>query len=125
MIVINKSDLQRKMDISALNGARRVSVSAKTGSGLDNLHQEIRAFLMSHKTETSEDWMLTSERQYDAISQAETALGAACEGLESQVPHEMILMDLYRALEFLGELTGEVVTEDILDKIFSTFCIGK
>jgi tRNA modification GTPase len=125
MIVINKSDLPPKMDIHALNGARRVSVSAKTGTGLDTLHEEIRAFLLSHKTETSEDWMLTSERQHDAICKAVTALGAACQGLESQVPHEMILMDLYRALESLGELTGEVVTEDILDRIFSTFCIGK
>ena len=125
IIVINKSDLLPKMDIRVLNGARRVSVSAKTGTGLDNLHEEIRAFLLAHKTETSEDSMLTSERQYDAIGNAVTALGAACEGLESQVPHEMILMDLYRALESLGELTGEVVTEDILDKIFSTFCIGK
>jgi tRNA modification GTPase len=125
MIVINKSDLPPKMDIRALNGARRVSISAKTGTGLDNLQEEIRAFLLSHKTEGSEDWMLTSERQYDAISKAVTALATACEGLDSQVPHEMILMDLYRALEALGELTGEVVTEDILDRIFSTFCIGK
>jgi tRNA modification GTPase len=125
MIVINKSDLPPRLDIGVLNGARRVSISAKTGAGLDNLHDEMRIFLQSHKAETSEDWMLTSERQYDAISKAVTALATACEGLESQVPHEMILMDLYRGLESLGELTGEVVTEDILDRIFSTFCIGK
>jgi tRNA modification GTPase len=47
------------------------------------------------------------------------------EALTGQVPHEMVLLDLYRALNALGELTGEVVTEDILDRIFSSFCIGK
>ncbi|PYR70072.1 MAG: tRNA uridine-5-carboxymethylaminomethyl(34) synthesis GTPase MnmE, partial [Acidobacteria bacterium] len=45
--------------------------------------------------------------------------------LERQIPHEMVLLDLYEALSSLDELTGEVVTEDILDRIFSTFCIGK
>jgi tRNA modification GTPase len=125
MIVINKSDLQPKMDRSLLNGARRISVSAKTGEGLENLHGEIRSFLQSRKTECAEDWILTSERQYDAISKAVSALATTCEGLESQIPHEMILLDLYRCLGALGELTGEVVTEDILDRIFSSFCIGK
>ena len=125
LIVINKSDLPVKMDGSVLNGARRVSCSARTGEGLDNLHEEIRSFLLSRRTECAEEWILTSERQYDAISKALSALATACEGLESRVPHEMILLDLYRGLGALGELTGEVVTEDILDRIFSSFCIGK
>jgi tRNA modification GTPase len=125
LIVINKSDLPGKMNTRVLNGARRISCSAMTGEGLDNLHEEIRSFLLSCKTGGAEDWILTSERQYDAISKAVSALATACEGLESRVPHEMILLDLYRGLGALGELTGEVVTEDILDRIFSTFCIGK
>jgi len=56
-----------------------------------------------------------------ALVGLETASAAVLEG----VPHEMVLLDLYGSLAALNELTGEVVTEDILDRIFSTFCIGK
>ena len=56
---------------------------------------------------------------------AVAALKTAASAVVNRVPHEMVLLDLYGALGFLNELTGDVVTEDILDRIFSTFCIGK
>jgi tRNA modification GTPase len=125
VIVINKSDLPQKMDNTVLNGARRVSVSAKTGDGLAMLNEAIGEFLSLHKSDRADELLLTSERQYEVVGKAVTALDTACEGLQSRVPHEMILLDLYRALAALGEFTGEVVTDDILGRIFATFCIGK
>lgn len=125
VIVINKSDLPQKVDNAVLNGARRVSVSAKTGDGLAMLNEAIGEFLSSYKSDRADELLLTSERQYEVIGKAVTALDTACEGLQSRVPHEMILLDLYRALAALGEFTGEVVSDDILGRIFATFCIGK
>lgn len=125
IVVINKSDLPQKLDGSFLNGSPRVTLSAKTGAGFDELVSELQAFLLSHKTDLADDLVLTTERQYEAIGRSGAALTEAREALQSHVPHEMVLLDLYGALSALGELTGEVVTDDILDRIFSTFCVGK
>jgi tRNA modification GTPase len=113
------------MDNTVLNGELRVAVSAKTGDGLAMLNEAIGEFLSLHKSDRADELLLTSERQYEVVGKAVTALDTACEGLQSRVPHEMILLDLYRALAALGEFTGEVVTDDILGRIFATFCIGK
>ena len=125
VLIINKVDLPQVIDARAFNGATRVQVSAKTGMGISELQETVRAFLLSRKTDLADDSILTSARQYEAVSNATAALNSAEDALASQVPHEMVLLDLYRALACLGELTGEVVTEDILDRIFSSFCIGK
>jgi tRNA modification GTPase len=125
LIVINKNDLAQEIDVETLNGASRVSVSAKTGEGLENLRSSLKAFLLSQKANLNDDLILTSMRQYEAIRTATQALDTAAGALTAGVPHEMVLLDLYAALSALNELTGEVVTEDILQRIFSTFCIGK
>lgn len=125
IVVINKSDLPPHIDESRLNGAPRVHVSAKTGAGLERLHDALHAFLLSQKTDLSDDLILTNQRQHEAISRSVAALVSADAALQAKVPHEMVLLDLYRALGALDELTGEVVTDDVLGRIFSTFCVGK
>lgn len=125
LIVINKSDLPQMIEPGALNGSKKVSVSAKTGEGLSDLRDAVRAFLLEQKTDLADDLVLTTERQHESVVRAGQALSIALDALDRQVPHEMVLLDLYGAVEALDELTGEVVTEDILDRIFSTFCIGK
>jgi len=89
------------------------------------LRMALRANLLSRKTDLNDDLILMNVRQCEAVEGAAFALGAAEDGLRTGLPHEMVLLELYRALADLNELTGEVVTEDILDRIFSTFCIGK
>lgn len=125
LVVINKSDLPRHIDLASLNGSPRVQVSARTGEGLPDLHEAVRAFLLSHKTHLADDLILTNARQHEALRTAVDSLRAASAALAANVPHEMVLLDVYRALRALDELTGEVVTDDILERIFSTFCIGK
>src|SRR5437870_1625160 len=125
LIVINKADLPQKIETEALNGAKKLCVSAKTGQGLSDLRDTLRAFLLEQKTDLADDLVLTNARQHDAVVRAAQACDTAVQALERQIPHEMVLLDLYEALSSLDELTGEVVTEDILDRIFSTFCIGK
>jgi tRNA modification GTPase len=73
----------------------------------------------------SESGILTSLRQFEAVSGAMAALDKAWNAVAEKTPHEMLLMDLYAALRQLDGLTGETTAEDILNQIFSTFCIGK
>ena len=108
-----------------LYGSPRVHLSAATGEGIDDLWTAIRSTISNQHTDLSDDFVLTSARQNDAILKAIEALRCACEALDKKVPHEMVLLDLYRAVSALDELTGEIVTDDILDRIFSMFCIGK
>ena len=125
VIVINKTDLPQVLDTAVFNGVPRVLVSAKTGEGLNDLRNTLRAFVLESQTHLTDDLVLTDARQQEAISRTGRSLNSARTALDNQVPHEMVLLDLYAGLTALNELTGEVVTEDILDRIFSTFCIGK
>lgn len=125
LVVINKKDLPQTLELGSLNGSPRVHLSATTGDGLEELWSAIRSFVGNQRTDLADDFVLTSARQNDAILRAIAALNKACDALHKKVPHEMVLLDLYEGLSALDELTGEVVTDDILDRIFSTFCIGK
>jgi tRNA modification GTPase len=69
--------------------------------------------------------MLTNLRQHQAVETALSALADAAKANGDAIPHEMILLDLYRALWALDSLTGQTTSDDILNLIFSTFCIGK
>lgn len=125
VLVINKSDLPQTLDVSRLNGARRVSVSAQTGEGFDDLLAAVRDLLWSGARGIDDNAILTNVRHFEAVSKSVDSLRTAESAIEDGIPHEMVLLDLYRGLEALDELTGEVLTDDILGRIFSTFCIGK
>jgi tRNA modification GTPase len=125
VVVINKKDLPQTIDQTVLNGSPRVHLSAATGEGVDELWNAIRNSVTNQHTDLSDDLVLTSARQSDAILKAIAAVQRSCDALANKVPHEMVLLDLYDALSALDEMTGEVATDDILDRIFSTFCIGK
>ena len=85
----------------------------------------MRSFLGSSRAEGLAESVLTTARQNDAVVRADISLRAGELALRAGTPHEMVLLDLYDSLSALNELTGEITTEDILGRIFSTFCIGK
>jgi len=97
--------------------------SALTGEGIPALRERILALATGGAA--SEPGMLTSLRHHQAITTALSALGDAAQANAKSIPHEMILLDLYRALWALDSLTGQTTSDDILNLIFSTFCIGK
>lgn len=103
---------------------RAVETSAKTGAGI----RELRAAmvrLVRGEGATREGGMLTNLRQKQAVTGALEALEEARVGAERGVPHEVFVLDLQRALRGMDELTGATTTDDILEVIFSSFCIGK
>lgn len=105
------------------NTLTALPTSALTGEGIPALREKILALATGGAA--AEPGMLTNLRQHQAIATALTALDDAARANESGIPHEMILLDLYRALWALDSLTGQTTPDDILNVIFSSFCIGK
>jgi tRNA modification GTPase len=128
LVVVNKSDLGRPSAAmeEALGelGLPVVHASALSGEGVDELKEKMLAILGERTVET-ESGMLTSLRQYQAVKATLEGLTAAGAAAGQNIPHEMVLLDLYGALRHLDSLTGETTSDDILNLIFSTFCIGK
>ena len=128
LVVVNKSDLAHPP--AAMNealgelGLPVVHTSALSGEGVGELKEKMLA-MVGERTPETEGGMLTSLRQYQAVTATLEGLAAAGAAAGQNIPHEMVLLDLYGALRHLDSLTGETTSDDILNLIFSTFCIGK
>jgi tRNA modification GTPase len=130
LVAVNKSDLKKAgspagaiTDVAEIAGVPALQTSALTGEGVPALRERILALATGGAA--SEPGMLTSLRHHQAITTALSALADAAQANANAIPHEMILLDLYRALWALDSLTGQTTSDDILNMIFSTFCIGK
>jgi len=131
LVVKNKCDLNSERSkvptspkIREKWGTQVIFTSALTGEGL----AELRAGILNHvggNKGTHEAGFLTNVRHSGLIKDSMAALGAAQGAVTTKVPHEMLLLDLYNALRPLDAITGATTTDDILNLIFSTFCIGK
>ena len=128
IVVVNKSDLAHPSAAmeEALGGlgVPVAHTSALSGEGVSELKQKMLALLGDRSVET-ESGMLTSMRQYQAVTETLESLTAAAAAAKENIPHEMVLLDLYAALRSLDSLTGETTSDDVLNLVFSTFCIGK
>jgi tRNA modification GTPase len=123
--VENKSDM-RGCQFSVLSSQLpRVRTSATTGEGIPELRKEILRHVAGEAGVQAETGFLTNLRHQERVRESLTALAAATAATGNKVPHEMLLLDLYNALRPLDEITGATTTDDILNLIFSTFCIGK
>jgi tRNA modification GTPase len=106
-------------------GLTRIPTSALTGEGISALRAAILQHVAGDSATQLETGFLTSVRHQRLVNEALTALDGATNAVAAQVPHEMLLLDLYGALRPLDEITGATTTDDILNLIFGTFCIGK
>jgi tRNA modification GTPase len=99
--------------------------SAKTGQGIDFLRAKILELAGGDGASQREGGFLTNVRHQKLVRDSIAALDAAVAAVPRRTPHEMLLLDLYSALRPLDEITGATTADDILNLIFSTFCIGK
>jgi tRNA modification GTPase len=104
---------------------RSIRTSALTGEGIPELRAEILRHIRGDTGAQAETGFLTNVRHQGLVEDSLTALGEATNAVASRVPHEMLLLDLYNALRPLDAITGATTADDILNLIFSTFCIGK
>ncbi|MGE5444713.1 MAG: tRNA uridine-5-carboxymethylaminomethyl(34) synthesis GTPase MnmE [Ignavibacteriales bacterium] len=130
ILVINKSDLPQKLSEEYLAGTvpeeRIVRTSAKLGSGMEELKNKIYEALMGRRDRVEgNEIIITEHRHKVAIERAKESLAAFLKAIERGESPEFLAIDLRSALDFLGEITGEITTEDVLGHIFSKFCIGK
>jgi len=124
IVVGNKSDLRISGQWSVVGG-QRVRTSAVSGEGIAELREEILRHVSGETGAQAETGFLTNVRHQGLITDSLAALEAAKAAVARRVPHEMLLLDLYNALRPLDAITGATTTDDILNLIFSTFCIGK
>ena len=126
IVVANKCDLGVS-DPRSVVGSQpsAIRTSALTGEGISQLRGEILRHVGGEAGLQAEAGFLTSVRHQGLVRDALAALQAAAKAVASKIPHEMLLLDLYNALRPLDAITGATTTDDILNLIFSTFCIGK
>lgn len=123
--VINKCDLPRRLSPDELPRGfdAVVELSARTREGLDSLAREVARLFPEPAAPAGE--ILTNARQAEAVRRAAEALRAALEAAESGLTPDAVLTEAEEALQTLGELTGRTVRDDVVDRIFERFCVGK
>ena len=129
VVVINKADRERRLEIEKVHcmwpGAPFVVTSTLSGEGLAELEETVANLVLAGKTLHSESALVTSARHQEALRLAAEHLQASLVPLDRGLPLDFVSIDLRAAYDALGEITGETASDDLLDKIFSEFCIGK
>ena len=129
LLILNKTDLPIVTPPDALwahcSNKRVVQTAILEGKGLEALKTAMREELLGDAFVTGDSPIVTNARHQDALRRANAALNDAIESLTNAMPPELVAVDLHISLDALGDIVGKTTTEDILDRIFSQFCIGK
>ena len=123
IVLINKIDLENKN--IELDNSNIVRISAKTGEGIKELEEKIEEMFNLKKLETENEFIVTNIRHKDLLHKAKNGLKQAKETVINGLPIDMISINIKTAIGSLGEILGESVSEDVLNKIFEKFCVGK
>ncbi len=129
IILLNKIDekdngLENDINIKNVNKPV-VKISAKTKEGLEDLYEQILKMFKLNEIEINGGEVITNIRHKNQIRKSIDALEQAKKGIEIEMPIDVVAVSLKEALEDLSEITGENVSEDIINNIFSKFCLGK
>ena len=122
IIVINKCDLTKKLN---LNDNDCVYISAKENIGIDDLKNKIKELYNLEKIETEDLSYLSSARSISLLKQAMQSLKNADKGIDDNYPIDMVEIDIKDSWNILGEIIGETYEEELIDQLFSQFCLGK
>tara|TARA_B100000029_G_scaffold490889_1_gene550434 strand:- start:492 stop:1862 length:1371 start_codon:yes stop_codon:yes gene_type:complete len=125
IVVLNKNDLSPELDHSNINSCHTISVSSITGNGIESLKDAIRVSVWDGEVTSEMLEVMINSRHQEALNRAKTSLEAALSQLQSGLTLDLIAVDLRISTNAIGEIVGKTTTEDLLDSIFSTFCIGK
>ena len=130
VIALNKIDLPTKITQAKLRKyiARKtpvVKVSAMTKKGLDKLATKLYNVAVGYHGQPGGDAVLVNSRHKECLERAKVLLGRVASGLKTKLPAELIAVDLKETIVSLGEITGEIVSEEVINAIFQQFCVGK
>ena len=125
IIIINKIDLDNKLEIEQLKEKNIVKISALKDNNLEELKNKIIEMYNLEEIESKDATYLTNARGLSLLRQAQEIISDIKEGIETKQPIDMIEIDLKRIWELLGEITGETYQEELINQLFSQFCLGK
>ncbi len=126
IVLLNKIDLERKLDISRYNLKNIVEISAQNNINMDKMENEIYEFITDNEIDdSSEKLILTNIRHKTALEKTKESIKNIFETIDMGMPLDLISVDLKEGLDSLSDITGEITSEDILDHIFAKFCVGK
>ena len=125
--ILNKIDIKKDIDLSKFPKIEKwIEISALSKLGIDNLENEIYKYIMNENVEdSSQKLVITNVRHKSALEKTNEALLNIIETIDMGLPMDLMAVDIKDALDSLSEVTGEISSEDLLDHIFSNFCVGK
>jgi len=129
MILINKVDLETKIDLNEVNSLavdnKIIEMSLTENEGIDDLEQQLVDRFFEGELSSKDMTYVSNARHIDLLEQSKTALEDAIEGIELGIPMDIVQIDITRTWEFLGEIIGDTASEGLIDQLFSQFCLGK
>lgn len=129
IIVVNKSDLEQQLDFDALEkrlpGKLIIKTSVLMDSGIEEVETAIHDLIMGGVIQSSENMYVSNIRHTNALNKAQLAMKDAAQAAEDRMPYDFIEVDVKNAFEYLGEISGETIEEDLVNQIFKSFCLGK
>lgn len=125
ILVINKTDLLKRLVLPKGLPGRIIATSCRTGEGIEALKDEIKSIVWAGEVKAEMLQVMVNSRHEDALKRGRTAVISASDGLRNNQTLEVIALELRIGVNAVGEIVGKTTTEDLLDSIFSQFCIGK
>lgn len=126
IVLLNKIDLNKKINLAGHNLENIVEISAKGNIGIEDMQEKIYSYIVEEDVEnSSEKLIITNIRHKTALEKTKDAIKNIFETINMGLPMDLISVDLKEALDSLSEITGEISSEDILDHVFGNFCVGK
>ena len=126
IVLLNKIDLERKIELEEFNLENILEISAKDNIGIEDMEERIYSYIVEENVEdSSEKLIITNIRHKIALEKTKDAIRNIFETIDAGMPMDLISVDLKEALDSLSEITGEISSEDILDHVFGNFCVGK
>ncbi|MGE6615919.1 tRNA uridine-5-carboxymethylaminomethyl(34) synthesis GTPase MnmE [Bacillus mycoides] len=129
IVIVNKTDLPQEIDMERVTdlavGNRVITTSLIEEQGIDELEKAIADLFFEGTIDSADITYVSNARHIGLLTQAGRTINDAIEAIENGVPIDMVQIDLTRAWEILGEITGDTVHESLIDQLFSQFCLGK
>ncbi|MGL5506469.1 MAG: tRNA uridine-5-carboxymethylaminomethyl(34) synthesis GTPase MnmE [Paraclostridium sp.] len=129
IVLLNKTDLDMAIDLNKVkeyvSEENIIEISALQNEGIEKIHEKIEEMVFAGTVRNSSDLVVTNSRHKDALYKAKQAIEDALMAIDSYMPLDFIEVDFKNIWDYLGYINGDTVTEDLLDTIFSNFCIGK
>ena len=129
IVLLNKTDLEQKIDedkiLKYVDKGSIIKISALQHEGIEELHDKIEAMVYNGSIKNTSSLVITNSRHKDALLKAYESINDAINAIEQNLPYDFIEVDFKNIWDYLGYINGDTVKEDLLDTIFSNFCIGK